>query len=152
VQRSRNLIGDNRHEAHRYTTKHVPSLSRNSDRTPAATPGYAQSSLIPVRGIVRWPSPARRHTAKRFRVMIANRLTGHRGYRVIQQISGVGPAFAVIFIAEIGDIGRFPRPEKLTCWAGLTPRHRESDTTVCRGPITKMGCGGRGGALRVRGA
>ncbi|MCW2561118.1 MAG: Transposase, partial [Mycobacterium sp.] len=53
-----------------------------------------------------------------FRAMIANRFTGHRGYRVIQQISGIGPTFAAIFIAEIGDIGRFARPEKLTCWAG----------------------------------
>src|SRR5919107_1911307 len=74
-----------------------------------------------------------------FRAMIANRFTGHRGYRVIQQISGVGPTFAAVFIAEIGDIGRFSRPEKLCCWAGLTPRHRESDTTVHRGPITKQG-------------
>ena len=36
-------------------------------------------------------------------------------------------------------------------WAGLTPRHRESDTTVHRGPITKMGCGGRGGGFRSQG-
>src|SRR4051794_7294790 len=74
-----------------------------------------------------------------FRQMITNRFTGHRGYRVIQQISGVGPTFAAVFVAEIGDIGRFSRPEKLCCWAGLTPRHRESDTTVHRGPITKQG-------------
>ncbi len=44
-----------------------------------------------------------------------------------------------IFIAEIGDVHRFARPEKLTCWAGLTPRHRESDTAVRRDPITKQG-------------
>jgi transposase len=74
-----------------------------------------------------------------FRAMIANRLTGHRGYRVIQRISGVGPTFAAVFVAEIGDVTRFARPEKLCCWAGLTPRHRESDTTVYRGPITKQG-------------
>src|SRR3954453_12386440 len=74
-----------------------------------------------------------------FRAMIANRFSGHRGYRVVQQISGVGPTFAAVFVAEIGDIGRFSRPEKLCCWAGLTPRHRESDTTVHRGPITKQG-------------
>lgn len=74
-----------------------------------------------------------------FRRMIANRLAGHRGYRVIQQIDGVGPTFAAIFVAEIGEIARFARPEKLCCWAGLTPRHRESDTTVRRGPITKQG-------------
>ena len=55
------------------------------------------------------------------------------------RISGVGPTFAAIFVAEIGDVGRFSRPEKLCCWAGLTPRHRESDTTVHRGPITKQG-------------
>jgi transposase len=63
-----------------------------------------------------------------FRTMIANRFAGHRGYQVIQQISGVGPTFAVVFVAEFGDIARFARPEKLCCWAGLTPRHRESDT------------------------
>src|SRR3954466_7077901 len=74
-----------------------------------------------------------------FRQMIAHRFTGHRGYRVIQQISGVGPTFDPVFVAESGDIGRFSRPEKLCCWAGLTPRHRESDTTVHRGPITKQG-------------
>jgi hypothetical protein len=44
---------------------------------------------------------------------------------------------------EIGEIGRFPSPRQLNSWAGLTPRHRESDTTVHRGAITKMGCGGR---------
>jgi transposase len=74
-----------------------------------------------------------------FQTMIAHRFRSHRGYRAIQQISGIRPTFAAIFIAEIGDITRFPRPKKLTCWAGLTPRHRESNTTVRRGPITKQG-------------
>ena len=40
---------------------------------------------------------------------------------------------------EIGDIGRFRSPEALCSWAGLTPRHRESDTKVVRGKITKQG-------------
>jgi hypothetical protein len=31
--------------------------------------------------------------------MITNRFTDHRGYRVIQRISGVRPTFAAIFIA-----------------------------------------------------
>ena len=44
-----------------------------------------------------------------------------------------------VFVAEIGDVHRFPGPEQLTSWAGLTPRHRESDTTVHRGRITKQG-------------
>ena len=46
---------------------------------------------------------------------------------------------AAVFVAEIGDITRFARPAQLGCWAGLTPRHRESDTTVHRGRITKQG-------------
>jgi transposase len=70
---------------------------------------------------------------------VAGRLTEHVGYRVIQQIGGVGPTFAAVFVAEIGDVTRFRRPEQLCCWAGLTPRHHESDTTVHRGRITKQG-------------
>ena len=46
---------------------------------------------------------------------------------------------AAVFVAEIGDVHRFDGPAKLTCWAGLTPRHHESDTTVHRGHITKQG-------------
>ena len=47
--------------------------------------------------------------------------------------------FATVFVAEIGDISRFRRPEQLCCWAGLTPRHRESDDKVQRGSISKQG-------------
>ena len=42
-------------------------------------------------------------------------------------------------MAEIGDVRRFPDPSRLASWVGLTPRHRESDTKVRRGHITKMG-------------
>jgi transposase len=42
-------------------------------------------------------------------------------------------------VAEIGDVGRFDSPKKLCSWAGLTPRHRESDDKVHRGPITRQG-------------
>ena len=51
----------------------------------------------------------------------------------------IGPVLAAVFVAEIGDVHRFDGPAKLTCWAGLTPRHHESDTTVHRGHITKQG-------------
>ena len=44
-----------------------------------------------------------------------------------------------MLVAEIGDITRFPRPEKLCCPAGLTPRHRESDHVVYQGHITEQG-------------
>ncbi len=58
---------------------------------------------------------------------------------MIQQLDGVGPVIAAVFIAEIGDISRFESPKRLSSWAGLTPKHRESDTKVIRGSITKQG-------------
>ena len=71
--------------------------------------------------------------------LIHQRLRGDRGYEAIQQLPGVGRTLAAIFVAEIGDVSRFPNAEALTSWAGLTPRHRESDTKVVRGSITKAG-------------
>jgi transposase len=70
---------------------------------------------------------------------VAAQLAGHPGYTAVQAIDGVGPVLAAVFVAEIGDVGRFTRPEQLCSWAGLTPRHRESDTTIHRGRITKQG-------------
>jgi len=74
-----------------------------------------------------------------FSRVIAEQLGTDRGYRVLQTIPGVGPTFAAIFVAEIGDISRFAGPAKLASWAGVTPKHHESDTTVRRGHITKQG-------------
>jgi len=71
--------------------------------------------------------------------LVAGRLRSDPGYVAIQQIPGVGPVLAAVFVAEIGDIARFARPEQLASWAGLTPKHHESDTTVHRGRITKQG-------------
>jgi transposase len=71
--------------------------------------------------------------------LVAGRLRTHRGYRAIQAINGVGPITAAVFVAEIGDIGRFRDAPHLCSWAGLTPTHRESDTKVRRGHITKQG-------------
>jgi transposase len=66
-------------------------------------------------------------------------LRDDRGYNAIQEIPGVGHTIAAIFVAEIGDVTRFSAPEKLCSWAGLTPKHFESDTKVIRGRVTKQG-------------
>jgi transposase len=66
-------------------------------------------------------------------------LDGHRGWRAIQAIPGVGPVLGAIFVAEIHDVHRFPSARHLCSWAGVTPSHRESDTTVIKGRITKQG-------------
>lgn len=70
---------------------------------------------------------------------ISAALAGHRGYTAVQAIPGVGPVLAAVFVAEIGEVGRFSRPQQLCSWAGMTPRHRESDTKIHRGRITKQG-------------
>ena len=75
-----------------------------------------------------------------FTNLAGGRLRGHRGYAAIQAISGVGPILAAVFVAEIGQVDRFGRAAQLASWAGLTPKHHESDTTVHRGRITKQGC------------
>ena len=51
----------------------------------------------------------------------------------------MGPVLGAIFVAEIGDVSRFPNPQTLSSWAGLTPKHRESDMKVHRGGVTKRG-------------
>ncbi len=61
------------------------------------------------------------------------------GYNAVQAIYGVGRTFAAVFVAEIGDVTRFDSPKELCSWAGLTPKHRESDLHVQRGRITKQG-------------
>ena len=69
----------------------------------------------------------------------AELLAGHDGYHAVQQLPGIGPVLAAVIVAEIGDITRFGHPARLCSWAGLTPRHYESDTKVVRGRITKQG-------------
>jgi transposase len=71
--------------------------------------------------------------------VIADFLGNWPPYRAVQQLPGIGPVLAAVTVAEIGDISRFPGPGHLCSWAGLTPRHRESDIKVTRGHITKQG-------------
>ena len=74
-----------------------------------------------------------------FARLVTGRLRTDPGYVAIQAFPGVGPTLAGVFVAEIGDITRFARAGQLASWAGLTPKHHESDTTVHRGRITKQG-------------
>jgi transposase len=111
--------------------------------------GKAGSALLAAAGLAP-PYSARLDALRRlidaidFEIQLADhliriRLRGDPGYIAIQAIPGIGPVLAAVLVAEIGDVHRFARPEQLCCWAGLTPRHRESDTTVHRGRITKQG-------------
>jgi len=70
---------------------------------------------------------------------IRRRVRDDPGYRAITKIDGVGKVIGAIFVAEIGDVTRFPGQKQLCSWAGLTPKHRESDEKVWRGHLTKQG-------------
>ena len=74
-----------------------------------------------------------------FAGIIRGRMAHEPGYAAVQKIPGIGPTLGAVLVAEIGDITRFTSAAKLTCWAGLTPKHHESDTHVRRGRITKQG-------------
>ena len=72
-------------------------------------------------------------------VELHGRLRHHPGYCNLLKVKGIGPILAAVFVAEIGEVSRFPTAGALCCWAGLTPRHYESDKTVHRGHISKEG-------------
>ncbi|MEM3594282.1 MAG: IS110 family transposase, partial [Candidatus Jordarchaeaceae archaeon] len=46
---------------------------------------------------------------------------------------------ALLILTEIGDIQRFPGPEKLVSWIGLAPRVHQSGEKLRSGAITKEG-------------
>ena len=58
---------------------------------------------------------------------------------VLTQIRGVGPYTAMLIIAEVGEIARFPDARHLCAWAGLTPTVRSSDGKARLGHISRQG-------------
>jgi len=66
-------------------------------------------------------------------------LAGDKGYAAVRELPGIGPVLAAVICSEIGDVTRFRKPGQLCSWAGLTPRHHESDLTVIRGHVSKQG-------------
>jgi transposase len=109
-------------------------LRKPGSAAPPLCPAYAQR----VRSLLELIGTLDDHEA-RFAAVIAERLHADRGFQAIQQLPGVGPVLAAVFVAEIDDVQRFTGPAQLCSWTGLTPRHRESDTVVHRGHITKQG-------------
>ena len=57
----------------------------------------------------------------------------------LMTIPGIGECSAMMRLAEIGEIGRFPDQEGLCSYAGLVPRVRESAGKAARGGITRQG-------------
>lgn len=59
---------------------------------------------------------------------------------LLKTVTGVGKTSAAALVAYVGDIARFPSPEKLTAYIGLDCRVHESGTSIHgKGYITKRG-------------
>ena len=100
-----------------------------------ALPAVYQARITSLRRLIE----ALEFEIELFAGMTRARLARDPGYTAIRAIPGIGAVLAAVFVAEIGDVHRFADPTRLASWAGLTPRHRESDIHVHRGPITKQG-------------
>ncbi len=59
--------------------------------------------------------------------------------KALRALPGAGEFTALVMVAEIGDISRFPSARKLASWAGLTPTVRGSDRKVRHGHVSKQG-------------
>ena len=59
--------------------------------------------------------------------------------RRLLTIPGVGPYTALVAVAEIADIGRFPDSHRLCAYAGIVPSVHSSGDTTYLGRITKRG-------------
>jgi transposase len=57
----------------------------------------------------------------------------------LMAMRGIDFISATAFLAEIGDLSRFPTPRELMAYLGLVPSEDSTGDTVRRGPITKAG-------------
>lgn len=58
---------------------------------------------------------------------------------LLTTIHGIGPYSALLIYSEIGDVNRFPDPEKLCSYGGIVPAVDQSGPRTRRGSITRQG-------------
>lgn len=78
------------------------------------------------------------------RKLIRNHINRHPDLRakrdLLESIPGVGPGTSAMILAEFGDASRFPDAGSMASFCGLTPRHRQSGTSVRgRSMLSKTG-------------
>jgi transposase len=72
--------------------------------------------------------------------MLAKGALGEERVRRLMTIGGVNAVVAISVLAAVGDITRFPSPEKLVSYLGLNPRVRQSgERPAFHGRISKQG-------------
>jgi transposase len=70
---------------------------------------------------------------------IDQRAKADQRVKLLCQIRGIGRYTAMLIIAEIGEVKRFPTAKHLCQWAGLTPTVRSSDGKARLGHISRQG-------------
>jgi transposase len=58
---------------------------------------------------------------------------------LLMSVPGIGWVLAFTIAAEIGEISRFPSPEKFVSYTGLCPKVKQSGEADHRGPLSKHG-------------
>jgi len=59
--------------------------------------------------------------------------------RALEEVPGIGPFIALLLVAEIGDLQRFPSAKHLASYTGLVPSLHASGERRWGGPVTKQG-------------
>ena len=72
-------------------------------------------------------------------IQIAKDAVNEEQAKLLMTMPGVDYYAAMILLSEIGDVKRFPSPEKLVSWVGLAPQVHQSGETHWTGHITKKG-------------
>jgi transposase len=70
-------------------------------------------------------------------IQIAKDATSEEKAKLLMTMPGVDYYAAMILLSEIGDVKRFPTPDKLASWVGLTPQVHQSGETSWTGHITR---------------
>lgn len=70
---------------------------------------------------------------------IASMAAGSEDVKLLMTMPGIDFYSAMLILAEIGDVKRFPDAKKLCSWAGMVPSIHQSGSMLYMGKITKKG-------------
>jgi transposase len=72
-------------------------------------------------------------------LQIAKDAVNEEQVKLLMSMPGVDYYAAMVLLSEIGDVKRFPTPEKLASWVGLAPQVHQSGETQWTGHISRKG-------------
>jgi transposase len=72
-------------------------------------------------------------------LQIAKDAVNEEQVKLLMSMPGVDYYAAMVLLSEIGDVKRFPTPEKLASWEGLAPQVHQSGETQWTGHISRKG-------------